>query len=138
MTKQTNELSLNQINMIELAYMLNDVELGKMLDDQYKMVVGISKANLHIIEYTKSLYKRLRREAEAVIESISKDEIYDRTQKMFETYERLSQVNKDIVEGIKNDEEVKDYFTQHINKITPIVNERKGEFKDIVKFYKSL
>nr|DAV71849.1 MAG TPA: hypothetical protein [Caudoviricetes sp.] len=138
MTKQTNELSLNQTNMIELAYMLNDVELGKMLDDQYKMVVGISKANLHIIEYTKSLYKRLRREAEAVIESISKDEIYDRTQKMFETHERLSQVNKDIVEGIKNDEEVKDYFTQHINKITPIVNERKGEFKDIVKFYKSL
>lgn len=138
MTKQTNELSLNQTNMIELAYMLNDVELGKMLDDQYKMVVGISKANLHIIEYTKSLYKRLRREAEAVIESISKDEIYDRTQKMFETHERLSQVNKDIVEGINNDEEVKDYFTQHINKITPIVNERKGEFKEIVKFYKSL
>lgn len=138
MTKQTNELSLNQTNMIELAYMLNDVELGKMLDDQYKMVVSVSKANVHIIEYTKSLYKRLRREAEAVIESISKDEIYDRTQKMFETHDRLSQVNKDIVEGIKNDEEVKDYFTQHINKITPIVNERKGEFKEIVAFYKSL
>nr|DAF62667.1 MAG TPA: hypothetical protein [Siphoviridae sp. ctuBK6] len=138
MTKQTKELSLNQTNMIELAYMLNDVELGKLLDDQYKFVVGASKANIHIIEYTKSLYKRLRREAEAVIESISKDEIYDRTQKMFETHERLSQVNKDIVEGIRNDEEVKDYFTQHINKITPRVNERKGEFKEIVAFYKSL
>lgn len=138
MTKQTNELSLNQTNMIELAYMLNDVELGKMLDDQYKFVVGASKANLHIIEYTKHLYKRLRREAEAVIESISKDEIYDRTQKMFETHERLSQVNKDIVEGIKNDDEVKDYFAQQINKITPCVKERKGEFKEIVEFYKSL
>ena len=138
MTKQTNELSLNQTNMIELAYMLNDVELGKILDDQYKIVVNTSKTNMHIIEYTKSLYKRLRREAEAVIESISKDEIYDRTQKMFETHERLSQVNKDIVEGIKNDEEVKDYFTQHVNKITPIINERKGEFKEIVAFYKSL
>jgi len=99
MTKQTNELSLNQTNMIELAYMLNDVELGKMLDDQYKFVVSASKANLHIIEYTKHLYKRLRREADAVIESISKDEIYDRSQKMFETHERLSKVNKDIVEG---------------------------------------
>ena len=138
MTKQTNELSLNQTNMIELAYMLNDVELGKMLDDQYKFVVGASKANLHVIEYTKSLYKRLRREAEAVIESISKDEIYDRTQKMFETHERLSQVNKDIVEEIKNDDEVKDYFAQQINKITPCVKERKGEFKEIVEFYKSL
>lgn len=138
MTKQNNELSLNQTNMIELAYMLNDVELGKMFDDQYKFVVSASKANVHIIEYTKSLYKRLRREAEAVIESISKDEIYDRTQKMFETHERLSQVNKDIVEGIKNDENVKDYFTQQVNKITPIIKERKGEFKEIVAFYKSL
>ena len=137
MTKQ-NTLSLNQTNMVQLAYMLNDVEFGKMLDEQFKIVVTYSKANLQTIEYIKALYKRLRREANAVIEAVSFEEIVDRTNKMFKTHGRLMEVNESIIEGIKNDENVKDAFNKHVKELTVYLEERKGEFEEIVEFYKSL
>ena len=137
MTKQ-NTLSLNQTNMVQLAYMLNDVEFGKMLDEQFKNVVTYSKANLQTIEYIKALYKRLRREANAVIEAVSFEEIVDRTNKMFKTHGRLMEVNESIIEGIKNDENVKDAFNKHVKELTVYLEERKGEFEEIVEFYKSL
>ena len=137
MTKQ-NTLSLNQTNMVQLAYMLNDAEFGKMLDEQYKIVVTYSKANLQTIEYIKALYKRLRREAEAVIEAISFEEIIDRTNKMFKTHERLMQVNESIIEGIRNDENVKDAFNKHVKELTVYVDARRSEFEEIAEFYKSL
>lgn len=137
MTKQ-NTLSLNQTNMVQLSYMLNDAEFGKMLDEQFKIVVTYSKANLQTIEYIKALYKRLRREAEAVIEAISFEEIVDRTNKMFKTHGRLMEVNESIIEGIRNDENVKDAFNKHVKELTVYLEERKGEFEEIVEFYKSL
>ena len=137
MTKQ-NTLSLNQTNMVQLAYMLNDAEFGKMLDDQCNIVVTYSKANLQIIEYIKALYKRLRREANAVVEAISFEEIVDRTNKMFKTHERLMQVNESIIEGIKNDENVKNAFNKHVKELAVYVEERRGEFEEIAEFYKSL
>lgn len=137
MTKQ-NTLSLNQTNMVQLAYMLNDAEFGKMLDDQCNIVVTYSKANLQIIEYIKALYKRLRREANAVVEAISFEEIVDSTNKMFKTHERLMEVNESIIEGIRNDENVKDVFNKHIKELTVYVEERRGEFEEIAEFYKSL
>lgn len=137
MTKQ-NTLSLNQTNMVQLAYMLNDVEFGKMLDEQYKIVVTYSKANLQTIEYIKALYKRLRREAEAVIEAISFEEIVDRTNKMFKTHERLMQVNESIIEGIRNDVDVQDAFNKHVKELTVYVETRRSEFEEIAEFYKTL
>lgn len=138
MTKQNNKLSLIQTNMIQLAYMLNDVEFGMMLDDQCNIVVNYSKANLQIIRYIKALYKRLRREANAVVEAISFEEIVDSTNKMFKTHERLMEVNEEIIEGIKNDENVKDAFNKHVKELTVYVEERRGEFEEIAEFYKSL
>lgn len=137
MTKQ-NTLSLNQTNMVQLAYMLNDAEFGKMLDDQYKIVITYSKANTQTIEYIKALYKRLRREANEVVEAISFEEIVDRCNKMLKTHERLMITNESIIEGIKNDENVKDAFSKHVKELTVYVDERKGEFEEIVEFYKSL
>ena len=137
MTKQ-NTLSLNQTNMVQLAYMLNDAEFGKMLDEQCNIVVTYSKANLQTIEYIKALYKRLRREAEAVIEAISFDEIVDRTNKMFKTHDRLMQVNESIIEGIKNDVDVQDAFNKHVKELTVYVEERRSEFEEIAEFYKTL
>ena len=138
MTKQNNKLSLIQTNMIQLSYMLNDVEFGMMLDDQCNIVVNYSKANLQIIRYIKALYKRLRREANAVVEAISFEEIVDSTNKMFKTYERLMEVNESIIEGIKNDENVKDAFNKHVKELAVYVEERRGEFEEIAEFYKSL
>lgn len=137
MTKQ-NTLSLNQTNMVQLAYMLNDAEFGKMLDEQCNIVVTYSKANLQTIEYIKALYKRLRREAEAVIEAISFEEIVDRTNKMFKTHDRLMQVNESIIEGIKNDVDVQDAFNKHVKELTVYVEERRSEFEEIAEFYKTL
>lgn len=137
MTKQ-NTLSLNQTNMVQLAYMLNDAEFGKMLDEQCNIVVTYSKANLQTIEYIKALYKRLRREAEAVIEAISFEEIVDRTNKMFNTHDRLMQVNESIIEGIKNDVDVQDAFNKHVKELTVYVEERRSEFEEIAEFYKTL
>lgn len=137
MTKQ-NKLSLNQTNMIQLAYMLNDIELGKMLDDQSKIVVTYSKDNTQTIEYIKALYKRLRREANEVVEAISFEEIVDRCNKMLKTHERLMITNESIIEGIKNDEDVKDAFNKHVKELIVHVDKRKGEFEEIVAFYKSL
>nr|DAR78788.1 MAG TPA: hypothetical protein [Caudoviricetes sp.] len=137
MTKQ-NTLSLNQTNMVQLAYMLNDAEFGKMLDEQCKIVVTYSKANLQTIEYIKALYKRLRREAEAVIEAISFEEIVDRTNKMFKTHERLMQVNEGIIEGIKNDVDVQDAFNKHVKELTVYMETRRSDFEEIAEFYKTL
>jgi len=137
MTKQ-NKLSLNQTNMIQLAYMLNDIELGKMLDDQYKIVITYSKDNTQTIEYIKALYKRLHREANKVVEAISFEEIVDRCNKMLKTHERLMITNESIIEGIKNDEDVKDAFNKHVKELIVYVDKRKGEFEEIVEFYKSL
>lgn len=137
MAKQ-NTLSLNQTNMVQLAYMLNDTEFGKMLDEQCKIVVTYSKANLQTIEYIKALYKRLRREAEAVIEAISFEEIVDRCNKMFKTHERLMQVNESIIEGIRNDVDVQDAFNKHVKELTVYLEERRGEFEEIAEFYKIL
>lgn len=137
MTKQ-NTLSLNQTNMVQLAYMLNDSEFGKMLEDQCNIVVTYSKANLQIIEYIKALYKRLRREANAVVEAISFEEIVDSTNKMFKTHEQLMEVNESIIEGIKNDENVKDAFNKHVKELTVYVEERRIEFEEIAEFYKTL
>ena len=137
MTKQ-NTLSLNQTNMVQLAYMLIDAEFGKMLDEQCNIVVTYSKANLQTIEYIKALYKRLHREAEAVIEAISFEEIVDRTNKMFKTHDRLMQVNESIIEGIKNDVDVQDAFNKHVKELTVYVEERRSEFEEIAEFYKTL
>lgn len=137
MTKQ-NTLSLNQTNMVQLAYMLNDAEFGKMLDEQCNIVVTYSKDNLQTIEYIKALYKRLRREAEAVIEAISFEEIVDRTNKMFKTHERLMQVNESIIEGIRNDVDVQDVFNKHVKELTVYMETRRSDFEEIAEFYKTL
>lgn len=137
MTKQ-NTLSLNQTNMVQLAYMLNDAEFGKMLDEQCNIVVTYSKDSLQTIEYIKALYKRLRREAEAVIEAISFEEIVDRTNKMFKTHERLMQVNESIIEGIRNDVDVQDVFNKHVKELTVYMETRRSDFEEIAEFYKTL
>lgn len=136
MTTQ-NTLSINQTNMIQLAYMLNDKELGELINEQCRIVINFSKANLQTIEYINALYKRLRREAELVIEAISFEEIVDRTTKMYSTYERLNKTNESIIEEIKNDENVKEAFSKHVQKLNVYVKEREPEFKEIVQFYRT-
>ena len=91
MTNETKkELALNQENMIKVSYMFADKELGDLLEYQFMFIVNNSNVNVHMIEYIKAIYKRLRRESKMVIESISNEEIYNSTLAMFNTYVKIT------------------------------------------------
>lgn len=139
MTNETKkELTLNQENMIKVSYMFVDKELGDLLEYQFMFIVNNSNINVHMVEYVKSIYKRLRRESKMVIESISNEEIYNSTLAMFNTYVKITEITDELVEKVKVDEKTTEEFKQNIEKFDPLIKEMDKELKEVVKFYKGL
>lgn len=139
MTNETKkELTLNQVNMIKVSYMFADKELGDLLEYQFMFIVNNSNINVHMVEYVKAIYKRLRRESKMVIESISNEEIYNSTLAMFNTYVKITEITDELVEKVKVDEKTTEEFKQNIEKFDPLVKEMDKELKEVVKFYKGL
>jgi len=139
MTNETKkELTLNQENMIKVSYMFTDKELGDLLEYQFMFIVNNSNINVHMVEYVKAIYKRLRRESKMVIESISNEEIYNSTLAMFNTYVKITEITDELVEKVKVDEKTTEEFKQNIEKFDPLVKEMDKELKEVVKFYKGL
>lgn len=139
MTNETKkELTLNQENMIKVSYMFVDKELGDLLEYQFMFIVNNSNINVHMIEYVKAIYKRLRRESKMVIESISNEEIYNSTLAMFNTYVKITEITDELVEKVKVDEKTTEEFKQNIKKFELLVKEMDKELKEVVKFYKGL
>lgn len=139
MTNETKkELTLNQENMIKVSYMFVDKELGDLLEYQFMFIVNNSNINVHMVEYVKAIYKRLRRESKMVIESISNEEIYNSTLTMFNTYVKITEITDELVEKVKVDEKTTEEFKQNIEKFDPLIKEMDKELKEVVKFYKGL
>lgn len=139
MTNETKkELTLNQENMIKVSYMFVDKELGDLLEYQFMFIVNNSNINVHMVEYVKAIYKRLRRESKMVIESISNEEIYNSTLAMFNTYVKITEITDELVEKVKVDEKTTKEFKQNIKKFEPLIKDMEKELKEVVKFYKGL
>ena len=139
MTNETKkELTLNQENMIKVSYMFVDKELGDLLEYQFMFIVNNSNINVHMVEYVKAIYKRLRRESKMVIESISNEEIYNSTLAMFNTYVKITEITDELVEKVKVDEKTTEEFKQNIEKFEPLIKDMEKELKEVVKFYKAL
>lgn len=139
MTNETKkELTLNQENMIKVSYMFVDKELGDLLEYQFMFIVNNANINVHMVEYVKAIYKRLRRESKMVIESISNEEIYNSTLAMFNTYVKITEITDELVEKVKVDEKTTEEFKQNIEKFDPLIKEMDKELKEVVKFYKGL
>lgn len=139
MTNETKkELTLNQENMIKVSYMFVDKELGDLLEHQFMFIVNNSNINVHMVEYVKAIYKRLRRESKMVIESISNEEIYNSTLAMFNTYVKITEITDELVEKVKVDEKITEEFKQNIEKFEPLIKDMEKELKEVVKFYKGL
>lgn len=139
MTNETKkELTLNQENMIKVSYMFVDKELGDLLEYQFMFIVNNSNINVHMVEYVKAIYKRLRRESKMVIESISNEEIYNSTLAMFNTYVKITEITDELVEKVKVDEKTTEEFKQNIEKFEPLIKDMEKELKEVVKFYKGL
>ena len=139
MTNETKkELTLNQENMIKVSYMFVDKELGDLLEYQFMFIVNNAKINVHMVEYIKAIYKRLRRESKMVIESISNEEIYNSTLAMFNTYVKITEITDELVEKVKVDDKTAEEFKQNIKKFEPLIKDMDKELKEVVKFYKGL
>jgi len=139
MTNETKkELTLNQENMIKVSYMFVDKELGDLLEYQFMFIVNNSNINVHMVEYVKAIYKRLRRESKMVIESISNEEIYNSTLAMFNTYVKITEITDELVEKVTVDEKTTEEFKQNIEKFDPLIKDMDKELKEVIKFYKGL
>lgn len=139
MTNETNkELTLNQENMIKVSYMFVDKELGDLLEYQFMFIVNNTNVNVHMMEYIRAIYKRLRRESKMVIESISNEEIYNSTLAMFNTYVKITEITDELVEKVKVDEKTTEEFKQNIEKFEPLIKDIDKELKEVVEFYKGL
>ena len=139
MTNETNkELTLNQENMIKVSYMFVDKELGDLLEYQFMFIVNNTNVNVHMMEYIRAIYKRLRRESKMVIESISNEEIYNSTLAMFNTYVKITEITDELVEKVKVDEKTPEEFKQNIEKFEPLIKDIDKELKEVVEFYKGL
>nr|DAT16892.1 MAG TPA: hypothetical protein [Caudoviricetes sp.] len=139
MTNETKkELTLNQENMIKVSYMFVDKELGDLLEYQFMFIVNNSNINVHMVEYVKAIYKRLRRESKMVIESISNEEIYNSTLAMFNTYVKITEITDELIEKVTVDEKTTEEFKQNIEKFDPLIKDMDKELKEVIKFYKGL
>lgn len=139
MTNETNkELTLNQENMIKVSYMFVDKELGDLLEYQFMFIVNNTNVNVHMMEYIRAIYKRLRRESKMVIESITNEEIYISTLAMFNTYVKITEITDELVEKVKVDEKTTEEFKQNIEKFEPLIKDIDKELKEVVEFYKGL
>ena len=139
MTNETKkELTLNQENMIKVSYMFVDKELGDLLEYQFMFIVNNSNINVHMVEYVKAIYKRLRRESKMVIESISNEEIYNSTLAMLNTYVKITEITDELVAKVKVDDKTTEEFKQNIKKFEPLIKDMDKELKEVVEFYKGL
>mgnify|MGYP004583053443 CR=1 FL=1 len=140
MTKNTKkELTYDQTNMIRLALCYEDYDMEKYLDESVRTVIAYSHASLYITEYYKYLIDRLKLELKTLLDCISYEEVFVRTNKVFNTYDTIQKLvyNEDL--GFVKINRIED---EGVKELVIKLNARKDELLDdideLVNFYKSL
>lgn len=139
MTEQTKkELSLNQINMIEIAFGFEDYDLEKIMEYQRLYLLSKSTASDTVKDYTISLYQRLRKEAKSLLDCVTFEEVYINSFKMFKTHETLTKMSELIWKEVELTDELKDEIVKSDAVFKPLLEAKKQEVKEVVDFYRSL
>ncbi|MFC2644565.1 MAG: hypothetical protein ACFNZM_04455 [Veillonella parvula] len=140
MTKNTKkELTYDQTNMIRLALCYEDYELAKYLDESVRTSIAYSHASLYITEHYKYLIDRLKLELKTLLDCISYEEVFVRTNKVLNTYNTIREL-------VFNEElgfvKINDIDVEEVKELVIKINERKCELNDdieeLVDFYQSL
>ena len=137
MTKRT--LTDNQILMIELSLYYEDYEMKKMMDESVNMVLANSMSSTYIKEYYLNLINRLKLELKDLLDCISYDEVYERTVKVYKTYDIIKNtISKEEMGFVGISEIDNEESKVLIEKINSRKNELYDDIKELIKFYNSL
>lgn len=139
MTEQTKkELTLNQIAMIEIAFVFEDYDLEKIMEHQRLYALGKSNVNDTVKDYVLSLSQRLRKEAKGLLDCVTFEEVDKRSLKMFRTHETLTKMSQLIWKEVEITEEMKDEMAKANAVFKPLYEAKKQEVKEVLDFYRSL
>lgn len=139
MTEQTKkELTLNQINMIDIAFGFEDYELEKILEYQRLYLISRSNANDTIKDYVHGLYQRLRKEAKELLDCVTFEEVYTRSLRMFKTHETLTEMSKLIWKEVELTDELKEELVKNDTIFKPLYEAKKQEVREVLDFYRNL
>lgn len=139
MTEQNKkELSLNQINMIDIAFGFEDYELEKILEHQRLYLISRSTANDTIKDYVRGLYQRLRKEAKELLDCVTFEEVYTRSLRMFKTHETLTEMSKLIWKEVELTDELKEELVKNDAIFKPLYEAKKQEVREVLDFYRNL
>lgn len=139
MTEQNKkELSLNQINMIDIAFGFEDYELEKILEHQRLYLISRSTANDTIKDYVRGLYQRLRKEAKELLDCVTFEEVYTRSLRMFKTHETLTEMSKLIWKEVELTDELKEELLKNDVIFKPLYEAKKQEVREVLDFYRNL
>lgn len=137
MTKRT--LTDNQILMIELSLYYEDYEMKKMMDESVNMVLENSMSSTYIKEYYLNLINRLKLELKDLLDCISYDEVYERTVKVYKTYDIIKNtISKEEMGFVGISEIDNEESKVLIEKINSRKNELYDDIKELIEFYNSL
>lgn len=140
MTKNTKkELTYNQINMIQLALCYEDYDMEQYLNESVRTVLAYSHASLYITEYYKYLIDRLKLELKTLLDCVSYEEAFVRTNKVLNTYDTIQKLVFNEELGFVKINQIDD---EGVKELVIKLNTRKEELLDdineLVNFYKSL
>lgn len=139
MTEQTKkELSLNQINMIEIAFGFEDYDLEKILEYQRLYLISKSTASDTVKDYVHSLYQRLRKEAKGLLDCVTFEEVYTRSLRMFKTHEALTEMSKLVWKEVELTDELKEELVKNDTIFKPLYEAKKQEVREVLDFYRNL
>ena len=137
--EQTFTVNMNQVAMIKLALYYDDIEMSKLISIAQDYALANTKANVYIVEYYKTLLKRLERELSAILESIDATEVYVRTACARKTYDMLENILSDKKIGFLKANEIDDEDIKNLlNKIAERQKEMESETEEIIRFFRSL
>lgn len=136
---EKQQLTLNQENMIKLALMYEDYELEEMLEKLMSIGLAHSTASVYIKDYYRNLYKRIRRELETLLDCVTYEEVYERSNKVYDTWNTMENISTNLEMGFVK---INDIDEKEVKELCDQINQRVKEVEkdadELVNFYKSL
>lgn len=136
---EKQQLTLNQENMIKLALMYEDYELEEMLEKLMSIGLAHSTASVHIKEYYRNLYKRIRRELETLLDCVTYEEVFTRSYKVYDTWNTMENISTNTEMGFAPVTDIDETEVKELcDRITQRCMEVEKDSEELVNFYKSL
>lgn len=136
---EKQQLTLNQETMIKLALMYEDYELEEMLEKLISIGLAYSTASVYIKDYYRNLYKRIRRELEALLDCVTYEEVFTRSYKVYDTWNTMENISNNLEMGFAPVTDIDETEVKELcDRITQRCMEVEKDSEELVNFYKSL